>query len=276
MRPRQWLKNLVCLAPVFVAGRIDEPAFLAGAGLATLSLCLVAGASYVINDLCDAASDAVHPLNASRPVASGRLPPGAALVYSGVALSSGLLLAGSAGLNVLAFVCAYFCLSLSYSLWLKHRAVVDVLAIAAGFALRAAAGAQAAGLAAGAWLVAVTLSCALFWALEKRLFEVSLLGADAGRHRQSLKFYCRPFMGWLRLSVVFAMVAAYALFVHFQEPWLVVTLPAVLFAMGRYELATAAGSRRAHPAAAFRHDRLLQATLILWLLLASLAIYGCR
>jgi decaprenyl-phosphate phosphoribosyltransferase len=48
----------------------------------------------------------------------------------------------------------YITTQLSYCLWLKHQAVVDISIVASGFLLRAIAGGAAAGIALSQWVFA--------------------------------------------------------------------------------------------------------------------------
>ena len=78
-----------------------------------------------------------------------------------------------------AVAAAYAALLLLYSLALKHIVIVDVLTIAAGFVLRAIAGAVAVNVPIGPWLLVCTTLLALFLALSKRRHELVLLGREA-------------------------------------------------------------------------------------------------
>ena len=66
-----------------------------------------------------------------------------------------------------------------YSGPLKHIVIIDVLTIAIGFVLRAAAGAVVLDVEIGHWLLIVTLLLALFLALSKRRHELVLLADGA-------------------------------------------------------------------------------------------------
>ena len=68
----------------------------------------------------------------------------------------------------------YVVLLFFYSTTLKHVVIVDVLAIAGGFVIRAVAGAVAVEVPIGSWLLACTTLLALFLALSKRRHELVL------------------------------------------------------------------------------------------------------
>ena len=70
LRPEQWIKNAFVLIPlVFARKLVHLPSVLDGL-TAVLVFCLLAGATYLINDLVDLKADKVHPLKRHRPLAS--------------------------------------------------------------------------------------------------------------------------------------------------------------------------------------------------------------
>ena len=81
---------------------------------------------------------------------------------------------------------SYLALLALYSGPLKHIVIIDVLTIAIGFVLRAAAGAVAVDVAISHWLYMLTILLALFLALSKRRHELVLLADGATGHRRIL------------------------------------------------------------------------------------------
>src|SRR3981189_2797156 len=171
MRPRQWSKNCVFLAGIVFAGQLFERT----AQLRVLScfalFCAASSAVYLVNDVVDPVTDRHHPLKRLRPVASGRLSPAIALAAS-LALAAGAL-AAAALLNgvTLAITAAYLASTFVYSLWIKRVFLLDVMTVAAGFVLRAVAGAACIGWEISPWLPLCSFLRALFLALGKRRSE---------------------------------------------------------------------------------------------------------
>ncbi|NNL68038.1 MAG: UbiA family prenyltransferase, partial [Myxococcales bacterium] len=94
LRPHQWVKNALVLAPVFLAHRaFEEPARLAAAAVAALCFSLVASATYLLNDWLDRDADREHPSKRLRPLASGALSPGHAAVLGALLLGAGFAIA---------------------------------------------------------------------------------------------------------------------------------------------------------------------------------------
>ena len=90
-----------------------------------------------------------------------------------------------------------------YSGPLKHMVIVDVLTIAIGFVLRAAAGAVVIDVVISHWLLVCTILGALFIALAKRRHELVLLADGATSHRPILGEYS-PYLLDQMIAVVTA------------------------------------------------------------------------
>lgn len=186
-RPRQWSKNLLVFGALVAAGRLFVPDALLAASLAFVAFTLAASGTYLINDTIDAPADRLHPVKRHRPVAAGVISPATA-----VTLGVGLLVASLVPAAVIGQVkftttlLVYIVLTLSYSLWLKQIAVVDIVAVAAGFGLRAVGGAFAILVPVSQWFLIVTFFGALFVVAGKRFGEQQSLGAKADSHRQTL------------------------------------------------------------------------------------------
>lgn len=178
LRPHQWVKNLLLLAPLVLAHVLPwagGPAAeqWAHAALAFLAFCLTASAIYVLNDLVDVENDRRHPTKRRRPFASGELSPKA-----GPPLVAGLLLAAAAlcllalpprfGLALLAYAAA----SAAYSFWLKRRLLVDVFLLAGLYTLRLLAGGLAAEVEVSHWLLAFAIFLFVSLAFAKRYVEL--------------------------------------------------------------------------------------------------------
>ena len=100
LRPKQWPKNLLVFAGlVFSLNLFNLTDLLRSLG-GFVAFCLLSGSVYIVNDLADVEKDRLHPLKRLRPIASGRLQPGAArvaaVVAAIVALAGGFALDGAA------------------------------------------------------------------------------------------------------------------------------------------------------------------------------------
>jgi 4-hydroxybenzoate polyprenyltransferase len=239
LRPRQWLKNLFVLAPLFFTAQVGDPHLL-GLDLAVVvCFCGLSGSAYVINDLCDRRRDALHPVKRLRPVASGALAPVTAAAIAAGLMAGSLLLAAALGRSVFGIATAYLLLMLAYSFVLKNVVLVDIACIAAGFVLRAAAGAASIAVPISPWLFICTALVSLLLALGKRRWELSRLTDAAVRHRPVLRKYNQPLLDQLISTTATACLVSYLLYCVLsstasQHPRLLFTAPFVTYGLFRY------------------------------------------
>ena len=194
LRPRDWVKNALVLAPLLFGAKLFDPDAVGRALVAALGFCLAASAGYVWNDLADREADRRHPLKKNRPLAAGTLGVrSAALLSAGLVLGA-LALSAPLGPAVAACVTGYLALAAAYSLWLKRVPIVDVLGIGAFYILRVAVGSLAIHVPASDWLLMATGLLAVFLGLCKRRHELVLLGEDAAHHREVLGLTDRRFL----------------------------------------------------------------------------------
>ena len=281
LRPEQWTKNLLLFAGVTFGGRLRDPDAVFSATAAFLIFCALSGAMYVLNDVWDREADRRHPLKQMRPVASGALPMrtavGAALVIAAAAFAASFAISAAFA----AIAVAYVLLLFLYSFTLKHIVIVDVLAIAAGFVLRAIAGAVAVEVPTREWLLTCTTLLALFLALSKRRHELVLLGDHASDHRRSLGDYS-PYLLDQMISVVTAStVIAYAVFAISPEAAerlgtsrLGLTIPFVLYGIFRYLYLVHQKRGGGSPAAMLATDPPLLVCVAMWAATVVLLMYS--
>lgn len=208
-RPAQWPKNLLLFAAPAAAGVLTEPSVAFHALLAAVAFTLASVATYYLNDLRDIDADRNHPTKCHRAFASGRIGAGTGYALAGVLATGSLLIAGSVGWMALGGICAYLGLTTSYSLYLKRFPVVDILAVAMGFVVRAGSGALATGVAVTSWFLLVTFFGALYIVTAKRQSELqaqvpeSQVPRAAGR--ATLSFYTK---GWLEQTLTLALTSS--------------------------------------------------------------------
>lgn len=189
-RPKQWPKNVLVFGAPAAAGMLFEANVFWTATLAFLAFTLAAIGTYFINDAIDAPRDRLHPVKRHRPVAAGLISPRRAKMVG--VLSMGLALVPTAAIGRTGFtvaLLAYIGLTLSYSVWLKEISLVDVVAVALCFALRAVAGGLAVGVPLSQWFVMVAFFGALFLVAGKRYGEHRRLGELATAHRPAAAAY---------------------------------------------------------------------------------------
>lgn len=289
VRPRQWLKNGLVVLPflfsVNEAWRLADPdswlPLLVRTVLAGLAFCAVSSAGYLVNDLRDVERDRSHPRKRNRPLASGALGVGTAKAAAGVLVMAGGALGIALGWRFAAVMASYLALTFLYSLALKHLAVVDLLALALGFVLRAVAGGVAIAVPISPWLYLCTLLGALFIAISKRRNELAVLGEGASHHRPILTQYSVELLDQMSVIVTASTVMAYALYTVTapnlpSSGAMLATVPFVLYGIFRYMLLVQRRGAGGSPEEVLLQDRPLQLTVVLWMVTAVLILLMSR
>lgn len=172
LRPHQWVKNSLIFLPLMLAHQLFDWIKLGEGVIAFFAFSLAASAGYILNDLLDLSADRIHPTKKKRPFAAGKLsiPQGImlfiSLVISSLILSLGLPLAFT-GMLVL-----YLVITITYSLHLKRKMVVDVLVLAGLYTHRIVAGGIAVNVAVSSWLLAFSMFLFMSLAFLKRYIEL--------------------------------------------------------------------------------------------------------
>ena len=172
LRPLHWVKNVFVLAPLVFARRVTDVHACLLAAAAFGGFCLLSSAVYIINDVVDAEQDRRHRLKRMRPVAAGQIPAADAFFIAFICCAIGLTACALVRWPVaIAGVC-YVALTLLYTFGLRRWMVVDVMCIALGFVLRAAAGGLALSVPVSPWLLACTFTLCMFLGFTKRRYEL--------------------------------------------------------------------------------------------------------
>jgi 4-hydroxybenzoate polyprenyltransferase len=281
LRPSQWTKNLIVFAGLIFGQRLLDPGAVLYSMAAFAVFCALSGVVYLVNDVADRAADRQHPLKRLRPIASGEVPVraalGLALVLGAGALTAAFLLRFEFGV----IAAAYVAMLGLYSGPLKHIVIIDVLTIAIGFVLRAAAGAIVIAEPVSHWLLIVTILLALFLALSKRRHELVLLADGATSHRRILQEYS-PYLLDQMISVVTAStLVAYAFYTvspetiqKFNTDRLGLTLPFPLYGIFRYLYLVHQKEGGGSPSDMLLNDKPLLACVALWAITVAVIIYG--
>lgn len=278
-RPKQWAKNVLVFAAPAAAGVLDQTGPLRDSLIAFVCFCMAAAGTYYINDARDVAADRLHPTKRDRPVATGAVPVLLAFVMGGLLLvaSVGLSFAASRGLALT--MVGYVGLTTAYSTWLKHVAVVDLVTVAAGFVLRAVAGAEATGVPISDWFFIVTIFGSLFMVSGKRGAEAAEMGAGARSFRAVLAAYSPQYTAYLRSVSSSAVLLSYCLWA-FEEagtststlPWFQASILPFAMAILRYALVLDQGKGSA-PEDIVLGDRTLQLIGLAWMVVFGIGVY---
>jgi 4-hydroxybenzoate polyprenyltransferase len=244
IRPHQWVKNLLVLAPLLFTEKAFEASGWTAAIIAMGSFCFAASSIYILNDILDRKDDALHPKKRHRPIASGKLSVNSALLLLLLTLTAatGLAIAipSSADLFWL-WPASYLLLNVAYSFYLKRLVIVDCMCIAFGFQIRVMAGATAINVEASKWLQLCTFFFALFLAFCKRYEEVGRQAEVAGHTRKTMSDYSVSYLSMLIGPLAALSILSYSLYTvspdtiarHNTEQ-LTLTIPFVCYGVFRY------------------------------------------
>ncbi len=174
LRAHHWVKNLLVFMPLALVHRFFEFELLGRAALAFVAFDLCASGVYLLNDLLDLPADRRHPKKRERRLASGRIRLAHALLLMPLLLAGAFGIAWHLSMGFAAVLAAYVLLMVEYSMKLKDIAMVDVLVLATGYAMRVAAGAVAVDVILSPWLLTFCVFLFLSLALIKRCSELVL------------------------------------------------------------------------------------------------------
>jgi decaprenyl-phosphate phosphoribosyltransferase len=284
MRVHQWVKNgLLVVAPV-AAGSFFHHGVFVHTLLAIASFSLVASALYLLNDLKDVEGDRLHPTKKFRAIAYGDLSPKmalfSALVLAACGFSLPSLIPHSGAFYIVLGI--YVLETLAYVYLLKSVAVIELALVAAGFFLRAYAGAVASHIFVSTWFLVVISFGALFLVVGKRSSELKKVGA--GSTRIVLSEYTPGFLSSALTMSATVVVTGYCLWafdtshtglsskLHHQVP---IRLSVVLVVLAMlFIMKSADAGDGAAPEDLILHDRTVQVLLVLWATLLAIGIYA--
>jgi len=279
MRPRQWVKNVLIFAAVVFDRKIGYPTALLATIAGAVLFSLDASAIYLLNDIADLESDKNHSLKKTRPIASGKLPISVArlvaLLLIVICLPSAYLLS-----PWFALVClVYIMLNLSYSQWLKHIPIIDVLVLASFYVLRVAAGVTIINVERfSPWLYIATTFLALFLGIGKRRTELVNGLSSGGQTRKVLFRYTLAYLDQLIMIVLTITIITYSLYT-FSAPNLpdnhitMLTIPFVIYGVFRYLYLIQIEGHGEAPEEILLTDRPFQINIILWIMSILLIFY---
>jgi decaprenyl-phosphate phosphoribosyltransferase len=276
-RPRQWLKNVVVVLAPAAAGALTRPGVALEVCGALVAFCLLSSSTYLLNDVRDRASDRLHPRKRFRPIAAGELSPSRALRIAALLAIAGVALGFAIRPALGAVAICYLTLTLSYSFVWRQVTIADIVMVAAGFLVRAAAGGVAANVRLSGSFLVVTSACALFLVVGKRYAEVGERGTRAGT-RRTLRHYSPLVLRRVLIGAAALGCVAYARWAFTRPelgPWIELSLLPFALWLGRYAMMLGAGAGEA-PEELILRDPALLALGALWGILFVTGLYGAQ
>lgn len=171
LRVHQYAKNVLVFLPL-LANQLFGWDSVLQALIAAVAFSICASGVYILNDLIDLQDDRVHRTKCYRPLACGQIPLAHAVVAFPALLFLSLAVASAISSTFFAVLAGYFVLTTAYSLLLKRKMILDVLALAVLYTMRVIGGAVALSAPVSPLLLAFVLSWFLSLALVKRYVEL--------------------------------------------------------------------------------------------------------
>jgi 4-hydroxybenzoate polyprenyltransferase len=279
MRPKQWAKNVFLLAAVVFDRKLTNTDAMLHTLLGVIAFSLVASVVYITNDIADVEADREHPIKRKRPIAAGKLPIpvawGAVVILLLVAFPVAYWLSPS-----FAFVTLfYLLLNLTYSKWIKHTALLDIIVLASFYVIRVAAGVALINVERfSPWIYIFTTFLALLMGTGKRRAELSEIADGPNAQRRVLDGYTLSFLDHLITLASGMTLITYSLYT-FSAPNLpenhimMLTIPFLMYGIFRYQYLLQVQGTGSAPEEVVLSDRPLQIAIALWGLAVLIVFY---
>lgn len=259
LRPKQWAKQVFLFAALIFSMEFTTPEPWLRTIMGALAFCMLSSTGYIFNDARDVEADRAHPKKRYRPIASGQLPLKLAYLQMVAIFTLGLVIAYSLSPQFLIVALLYFVTTISYSFYFKHLVILDVMFLAACYLWRAAAGAVAIDVHISPWLLTCTAFVSLFLGFNKRRGELQMLAqtGSTGVTRKNLQQYTSEMVIEFQAIATSGTIISYALYAVLGSPtpWMLLTLPYVLYGVFRYIYLVSARSEGDAPDETLLKDR---------------------
>lgn len=277
-RPSQWTKNFLLFAGLIFSLNVFVLDYFLLSFSAFIIFCMLAGSSYIVNDLFDLENDRKHHKKLNRPLASGEISKISAGIFALILSSIGILWSFFI-LPDFGYICLlYFILSISYSAKLKNYIIIDVLIIATGFVIRTIAGTVVINVEISKWLLVCAIFFSLFLALSKRLSE---LNSNSEKEiRKTLSEYSPILLIQLISISASSAVISYTLYTvdnitieKFGTINLIYTVPFVIYGIFRYMYLVHNKNLGEYPELIFLKDRATLINVVLYVITVIYILY---
>jgi len=268
------------LLPLFFAGKLFDHQLMQNVLLGVICFSFSASAVYILNDYKDIESDRGHPSKKNRPLASGKISPGVALLGAIILLAIGFTGAWFLSLRFFVILGAYLLMNVAYTFKLKHIAVLDTTIIATGFVLRVMAGGAVTGIPISQWIVLMTFLLALLLGFAKRRDDVLIYMESGRKMRKSVDGYNLEFINLSMVMMAGVVIVAYMMYVlsdevvdRWQTNNLYLTAFPVIMGVLRYLQLTFVKGKTGNPTKILLKDWVIQVVIASWVALFYLIIY---
>lgn len=286
IRPKQWIKNLIVLLPVFFGGALLHPSAIYAGLIIALSFSFAASSIYCLNDIIDIEDDKHHPIKCNRPLASGAIsiPQGYTLMVLMLILSmASTFLLYDHQLETAGVIAFYWLLNIGYCLKLKQYAIIDVCIVAFGFVLRVLAGGISTSIHLSKWIVLMTFLLMLFLSFAKRRDDVVRMNETGHAPRQNTIRYNLTFINQAITITSSVTLVCYIMYTvspetiqNFHTDYLYLTSVFVLVGLLRYIQIAVVDKKSGDPTKVILRDRFTQLIVLAFGLAFLFIIYVSR
>lgn len=286
IRPKQWIKNLIVLLPVFFGGALLHPSAIYAGLITALSFSFAASSIYCLNDIIDIEDDKHHPIKCNRPLASGAISisQGYTLMVLMFILSmASTFLLYDHQLETAGVIAFYWLLNIGYCLKLKQYAIIDVCIVAFGFVLRVLAGGVSTSIHLSKWIVLMTFLLMLFLSFAKRRDDVVRMNETGHAPRQNTIRYNLTFINQAITITSSVTLVCYIMYTvspetiqNFHTDYLYLTSVFVLVGLLRYIQITVVDKKSGDPTKVILRDRFTQLIVLAFGLAFLFIIYVLR
>ena len=292
MRPIQWIKNLGIFAALILNGQLFSSDLFLKTSWAFITFCLLSSSSYLLNDVIDIDKDKLHPVKKNRPLARGDISQPLAILIVFILLFAGLFVSVFVNTGFIWLSLIFVILQYTYSLFLKKKAIMDIIGIAVFFILRTYAGEIATGYHLPIWIMLAVIFLSLFLASGKRRTELGNTGIST---RSALAGYGKNLLNFYTTMFAVCTLIAYAMFTFLEEPlafngvihsfvsenfpnalgrkWYMITLIPVIFGIMRYGQIIFEMQEGERPERVVATDIPLLMSILLWGLMMIAIVY---
>lgn len=286
IRPKQWIKNLIVLLPVFFGGALLHPSAIYAGLITASSFSFAASSIYCLNDIIDIEDDKHHPIKCNRPLASGAIsiPQGYTLMVLMLILSmASTFLLYDHQLETAGVIAFYWLLNIGYCLKLKQYAIIDVCIVAFGFVLRVLAGGISTSIHLSKWIVLMTFLLMLFLSFAKRRDDVVRMNETGHAPRQNTIRYNLTFINQAITITSSVTLVCYIMYTvspetiqNFHTDYLYLTSVFVLVGLLRYIQIAVVDKKSGDPTKVILRDRFTQLIVLAFGLAFLFIIYVLR
>jgi 4-hydroxybenzoate polyprenyltransferase len=286
-RVHHYIKNILVFIPLFFSLNFFNRHYVYISVKGFVIFSLLSSVIYIVNDIQDREKDRLHSSKRFRPLASGKITVGSAIIAV-IILSILLIILLSFllvyeqtvnSLPVIGMVLLYVLLNLGYSYGLKNIPILDITILASGYVIRVLFGAFLINVDISVWLYLTITMGAYYLGLGKRRNEIIKNGTET---RAVMRFYSHNFLDKNMYLCQVLCLMFYALWSidavtvqRFNTNGFVYTIPLVLVILFKYNLNIETDSD-GDPTSVILHDKILVLLCAAYMACAFFIIYANR